>query len=171
MSSSNFLMKSNAFEFSANRRSRNHSGVSSRAPKCFRKVAAAVVAVVRLQELAPRLQADLLSRVARLQQVGGQPADGSVVVVGQENQLVDGQVAGVGPAVLGGIGAGVVGGGIEEAEHGLVQAERSEGGLLELRHVVQDPDHERVDRLALDADQPGHPGRLDLAERAAEVGL
>ena len=127
--------------------------------------------MLRLQQPAPRLQADLLARVARLEQVGGQPADGEIVVVGQADQLVHRQVAGVGAGVLGGVGAGRVRGRVEQAEHRLVQAERPEGALLELRHVGQHPDDELVHRPAAHAHQPGHPARLDLAERGAEVGL
>jgi len=51
-----------------------------------------------------------------------------------------------------------------------VQTERAEGALLELRDVVT-PRRELVDRFTAHTDQPGHPARLDLAERGAEVGL
>ena len=130
-----------------------------------------VEAVSRFQEPAPGLEPHLLARVARQQEVGGELADVEIVVVGQPDQLVDGQVPGVGPGVLGGVGPGGVGGGVEQPEHGLVQAERAEGGLLEAWDVVEDPDREVVDRDARGADQAGDPARLDLAERGAEVGL
>src|SRR5262249_19069591 len=38
------------------------------------------VPVPRLQEPAPRLEPDLLARVARLEEVGGKPSDGDLVV-------------------------------------------------------------------------------------------
>ena len=125
-----------------------------------------------LQEPAPGLQPDLLARVARPEQVGGQPADGGVVVVGQADQLVDGQVAGVGAGVLGGVGAGRrprasrTAGAPPRAGRASRKAACSNRGTLSRIQTTNSSTGS-----AADADQSGHPGRLDLAERGAEVGL
>jgi hypothetical protein len=60
---------------------------------------------------------------------------------------------------------------IEEAEHGLVQAELAEAALLELRDVLQQPHDEVVDGRRVDGDQAGDPGGLDLAQVGPEVAL
>ncbi len=52
-----------------------------------------------------------------------------------------------------------------------MQPQRTERGLLEARHVVENPHDELVDVLAAQADEARDPGRLNVAQHSAEVGL
>ncbi|CAA9429506.1 MAG: hypothetical protein AVDCRST_MAG64-3436 [uncultured Phycisphaerae bacterium] len=129
------------------------------------------VAPVGVQQRAPRVQADVLARVARAEQVGGELADGVVLANGELDETGHRQVAGVRAGVAGRVGGGPGAARLEQPQHRVVQPELRERGLLEPRHVAQHPDDELVDRRAARADEPGDPRRLDLAQHRAEVRL
>ena len=171
--SSNFWTNSKASALSVKSRSRNQSGVSSRAPKCLRRaVAASSMAVLRLQQPAPGVQADVLG-AGRAPGAGRRPAGGRrhgrCRPAGSARRRA-GRGRGCGHTRRHRPGpcrtANRTAAGRPRAGRASGRRACSNFGTL----VSTQTTNSSTGRLP-HADQPGHPGRLDLAERGAEVGL